>query len=64
MTIACLPVRINGEPVTTCKAVAQYRNMIEVVGSNLYKDQWMTVEGFRKVLAAMDRRAVAVFSGQ
>jgi hypothetical protein len=57
ITIACLPVQINRESVTSCSSVAQYQTLIVVIHSNLLKDRWMTEESFRKVLEAMDKRA-------
>ena len=56
--IACVPANINGYQVTTCTMVAQYQNLIVTVDGNLTKDRWLTVEDFRTLLAAMDRRIV------
>jgi hypothetical protein len=57
MMIGCLPVSINGAPVDSCSAVAQYQNMIIIIYGNLTADRWLTNEGFQDVLKAMDRRA-------
>lgn len=56
--IACLPAKINGNQVTSCRVVAQYQNLIVIVYGNLTKDRWLTVEDFRNLLTAMDRRIV------
>ena len=62
VTIACLPVQINQESVQSCRSVAQYQTLIVVMYSNLLEDRWMTVEGFKKALSAMDRRAMEALS--
>jgi hypothetical protein len=62
--IACLPVKINGNQVTSCTVVAQYQNLIVIVDGNLTKDRWLTVEGFRNLLASMDRRVVEALKSQ
>lgn len=62
LTTACLPVRINNEPVTSCRTIARYRNMIVVIRSNLYRDRWVTIDRYRKVLESMDQRAIDAVS--
>jgi hypothetical protein len=60
VSVACLPVYINGAPVDSCRAIAQYQNVITIIYGNLTADRWLTSEGFRNVLMAMDRRIVEV----
>jgi hypothetical protein len=64
MTLACLPVSINGAPVDSCRVVAQYQNMIIIVYGNLTPNRWLTSEDFRNVLMAMDRRASEALTPQ
>jgi hypothetical protein len=59
MQVGCLPSRINGIPSLVCKVTARYEDMLILIYANVFEDRWLTMADFRRVLEAMDRRAVA-----
>jgi hypothetical protein len=63
MKIACLPSSVNGQSFLHCVAIAQYQNTIVVIEGNAYEGKWFTIEDYRTVLEAADRRIALVLSG-
>jgi hypothetical protein len=55
----CLPSNINGIESNSCVVVARYDDMVIMLVANVFEDRWLTITDFRRVLEAMDRRAVA-----
>ncbi len=55
--VACLEAYVNGYHHYACRAVARYGRVVIVVLGNVFDDRWLTMNEFREVLEAADRRA-------
>lgn len=62
--VACLEGYLNGRHHYACRAVAQYGRVVIVVLGNVFEDQWLTMNEFRGVLEAADRRAVTAVKSE
>lgn len=61
--IACMSDSENSQPFWGCAMIARYRNVIVVVRGNVYESKWFTIDDYRTVLEAADRRIALVLSG-
>ena len=61
--IACLPSSVNGQSFLHCVTIAQYQNTIVVIEGNVYEGKWFTIDDYRAVLQAADRRITLILSG-
>lgn len=64
MYAVCLPGYINGLHHYTCEAVGLYGDIVAILQGNVFDDRWLTMEDFKAVLEAMDRRIVAAAEDQ
>lgn len=59
---ACLQGYINGVPYQVCSTIARYQNVIVSIHGNIFEDEWLTWQGYRQMLEAVDRRIAEVLS--
>ncbi|HHS96769.1 MAG TPA: hypothetical protein ENK08_02550 [Chloroflexi bacterium] len=57
MEVRRLEGYVNGFHHHACGAVGRYGRVVIVVLGNVFDDRWLTMEEFREVLEAADRRA-------
>jgi hypothetical protein len=62
MKTACIDSNINGISFKGCRAIARYQNLIVITHGNIFEDQWLTIDGYRQMLEAVDRRITSVLS--
>lgn len=63
MKVACLEGYVNGMHHYACRAVARYERVVIIVQGNVFDERWLTMEDFRSVLEAADRRATIALRG-
>ncbi len=60
---ACLPgAQFNGSQNLSCRSIARYQNVIVLTNGVVLPDKVLTLENFREMLEAVDRRIVEVLS--
>ena len=63
MKAACLEGYVNGMHHYACVFVARYGRVVIIVQGNVFDERWLTMEDFRSVLEAADRRATIASGG-
>lgn len=47
MTIACLPGRMEGIYLRSCRVIARYDDVVMTLYANVFEDRWLTMAQFR-----------------
>jgi len=56
MTIACLPGRMEGIYLRSCRFIARYDDAVMTLYANVFEDRWLTMAQFRRLLERVDKR--------
>jgi hypothetical protein len=64
MKIVCEESYLNEYHHYGCLAIGRYGRLVIIVLGNIFDDRWLTMEEFRSVLEAADRRAAATLGSQ
>ncbi len=56
MTIACLPGRMEGIYLRSCRFIARYDDVVMIVYANVFEDRWLTMAQFRRLVERVDAR--------
>jgi len=55
MVIACLPGRVGGFYLRSCKVIARYGDMVMRLYGNVFEDRWLTMVQFRRLVERVDK---------
>lgn len=61
--IACMAVEGDSIPMRSCRAVARYGQIVMTVYGNVFRDRWITMPQFQRLLERLEQRAYEASSG-